>query len=232
MSILSKIGANVASKFAEALKNNIRSSIANINRSSVGASINNSGISHATDIKQRLSQIEWSRGYSWDVYIDPAPPAPFDKTSFGLPVVNVQSDFALVGSSGTLELANAVYNFPNNKSFFQISLTLLDDEIGTMEQYFEEWTNQVYSWNDDTRLRGTINYLEDSVRQIRLTKLNSKKQEIFTRSYLVYPEAQMASFDNSEGTVRNFQINLVVAGYLGKTTTKSVVETSVSARIV
>lgn len=221
------VGANISSRFNQIVNSsNISNnplSLLNISKSSVSLNLGGGGgISHATDLKQKMSQIEWSRGYGWDVHISPEPPAPFDSKSFGIPVVEVQADFALFGESMHLQLSNSTYYAPHRKNLFDIKLHLLDDENCSMEQYFEQWQNQVYGWDGSEGLRGTINYLDQSVRQIDITKLNSRKEEVFTRSYLVYPENNMMTFDNSTGSVRTFTINLVVAGYLGKVGSKSI----------
>lgn len=241
------VGANVSSKFNQlvnstnTVKNSplsvlglssgfitTRTSTVAIDKASVSPSFSTGrgGVSHASDIKQTLADIEWSKGYNWDVRITPEPPAPFNRYNYGIPVVDVICDFALFGVSNPYRISNGTYNVPQSKTLFDIKLTMLDDEKGTMEQYFEEWQNLVYGWDDDG---GAINYLSESVRQIDITKLDSTKREIFTRSYLVYPEQSMISVNNSVGNVRNFGINLVVAGYLGKTTSKSVVSKDVSA---
>lgn len=233
-------GANVASRFNQlansakqgtnTVKSNPLSALGIIlngsynpafSRSSVSTNFSDGGgVSHAPNIGQMLADIEWSKGYNWDVRIDPPPPAPFDRNNYGIPVVDVQCDFALFGGSKSVNISNATYNVPFSKTLFDIKLTLLDDEKGTMEQYFEEWQNSVYRWDDGG---GAINYLSESVRQIDITKLDSQKKAIFTRSYLVYPEQAMISVNNSQGAVRNFGINLVVAGYLGKSTEQAIV---------
>lgn len=244
------VGANVTSRFnqivnsSNIVKNPLsalglssgfittRASNIAIDKGSVSAnfSTGRGGISHASNIQQTLSDIEWSKGYNWDVRITPEPPAPFNRYNYGIPVTDVQCDFALFGVSNPYRISNGTYNVPQSKTLFDIRLTMLDDETGTMEQYFEDWQNLVYCWEDGG---GAINYLSDSVRQIDITKLDSTKRNIFTRSYLVYPEQAMISVNSSQGTVRTFNINLVVAGYLGKTKNESVMlrgyETDVSA---
>ena len=215
-------GANTVSKYNQlinqgATSNNPLDSY-NISKSAVSlADYGSTGNSHATDLKKKMSEIEWSRGYGWDVFIDPPPQHPlFGNPAFGIPVVEVQCDFAMIGESTDLNLSNTTYRAPGRKNLFDIKLSMLDDEKASMEQYFEEWQENIYSWDGDPKYHGTLNYLAESVRTISITKLNSRKEEIFTRSYLVYPEANMATFDNSSGQVRTFTINLVVAGYLGK----------------
>lgn len=219
MSFLSDLGANTLGKFTSIVNNYVRYG-STISQGSVNLYLpdGSGGISHAVDLKKKMADIEWSRGYSWDVYLSPSPPAPFNGTAYGIPVVEVQSDYALLGESTDIPAANSTYRAPIRKNLFDIKVTMLDDEKGTMEQYFEDWMNSVYLWDGDTQVsRGSINFLDKSVRQLTLTKLNSKKKEIFTRQYLVYPEANLSSFNDSTGGVRNFTINLVVAGYLGKT---------------
>lgn len=221
--LVSKVSANTVDKFKTLVNSYTEYGTGDISNGQVLLTIpdGSAGISIATDLKKRMADIEWSRGYSWDVYISPAPPAPFNNSSYGLPVIEVQSDFALIGNSTDLPAANSVYRAPLSKNFFDIKLTMLDDEKGTMEQYFEHWMDWVYSW-DNGALRGTINYLDKSVRQLTITKITSTKKTLYKRTYLVYPESNFSSFDNSTGGVRNFSINLVVAGYMGREAPQSV----------
>lgn len=227
-SIGEKIAANTVDKFHEYVNSISADTTDNMVMASVTSQVpdGRNGVSYATDILKRMSDIEWSRGYSWDVYITPPPKAPFDQTKYGLPVVEVQSDFSLMGESVDLPLANSTYRAPIRKNFFDIKLVLLDSYNGVMETYFEEWMDKIYSWDGSKYLNGKINYLDQCVRTIRITKLTSTKKELFTREYLVYPEANMSSFDNSTGAVRTFTVNLVIAGYNGKTYSHSVASSS------
>ena len=220
-SLLNKVAANTVDRFKSLVNSYSYASPDSMDKVVLNLSDGSSGVSYETDILQRMSDIEWSRGYSWDVYISPAPPAPFNDKRYGLPAVEVQSDFSLMGESVDLPLACSTYKAPVRKNFFDIKLTLLDSYNGVLEQYFADWMNKIYSWDGSNGLGGRINYLDKSVRTIYITKLTSTKKAIFTRSYLVYPEANMSSFDNSTGAVRSFTVNLVVAGYLGQNVSKS-----------
>ena len=215
-SLLNKVAANTVNRFNSLLNSYSYTTYDNMAKVTLNVSDGSSGVSYETDILQRMANIEWSRGYSWDVHISPEPPAPFNDKRYGLPAVEVQSDFSLMGESVDLPLACSTYKAPVRKNFFDIKLTLLDSYNGVLEQYFADWMNKIYSWDGSSGLGGRINYLDQSVRTIAITKLTSTKRAIFTRRYLVYPEANMSSFDNSTGAVRNFTVNLVVAGYLGQ----------------
>lgn len=186
------------------------------NKKSSGSDIlTTPGISHEADIANRMRQIEWSRGYSWDVYIDPAPPYPFNNTNYGLPVTEVK-DAVGMSRPWDIDAGCSTYRMPKGKALFDISLSFLDDENGTMEQYFERWFEQVCPWEGLNGGDGCVSYLEDAVRHIRITKLNSKRQAIFTRRYLVYPDGEIFGFNNSESGTRTYNVILTVAGYLGK----------------
>lgn len=178
--------------------------------------ITSAGSSHATNVLDHMRQIEWSRGYSWDVFIDPAPPAPFNSTRYGLPVVEVKDHIAYT-RPWDIDAGCSTYRMPKGKALFDISLSFLDDEVGTMEQYFEKWFEQICPWEGRAGSDGCVSYLEDIVRQIRITKVNSKKQAIFTRRYYVYPDGEIVGYNNSVGGVRTYTVILTVAGYLGKT---------------
>lgn len=226
-SALKTIGANTLTKFTTAVNNSISEAInsqfygTNITKGAVNLKLSNGngGISHAVDLKKRMQNIEWSRGFSWDVHISPSPPAPFNDASYGLPVVDVDNSYTMIGNMGYLDLSGTNYQFPQRKDLFGIKLTMLDDEKGTMEQYFENWMNQIYLWNDDG---GHTGYLDESVRVLTLAKLTSTKHEIFRREYLVFPQQGVTSPNNSTGNVRQISIDLMVAGYNGKNIYKSV----------
>lgn len=174
------------------------------------------GVSHAVDYRTRLKQIEWSRGYLWDCYISPAPPAPFNNAAYGLPVIDV-SDAVAIGQSYDMNAGTSTYRFPYRKTFFDIKLTFLDDVNGTMETYFENWFNQTYMWDGlSDGGNGTINFLTKISRELKVTKLDSKRRAIYSRNYLVYPEGTVYGYNNNESNVRSFSVILVVVGYLGK----------------
>lgn len=220
MGILQTLGANTKSKFKTIISSYAESKLSSITNGQVNLNLSDGsgGASYATDMKERMAQIEWSRGFSWDVYLSPAPPSPFNETAYGLPVVEVQSDYTMASHPNTLSFANTTYSFPWGREIFSIKLVMMDDEKGTMEQYFEDWYNQVYPWNAQG---GYTQYLDESVRELKLTKLTSTKREVFSREYLVYPQSSVTAFNNSTGNVRTFTIDLMVAGYLGKTNYKS-----------
>lgn len=177
------------------------------------------GVSYNTDLINRMANINWARGYQWDVHLDPEPEGDFSGKAFGLPVFDIKETCAEVGDSYNLNASNTDYQFPLRKKLFDIQLTMFDNEKGEMEQYFEDWINDVYAWDEHD---GYIGYLSMSVRELRITKLDSLKREIFTRTYLVYPEIQLTGVNNSDSAIRILTVPLVVAGYLGKKQTESV----------
>ena len=174
------------------------------------------GISHAVDYKTRLKQIEWSRGYLWDCHFSKRPDKPFNDPAFGLPVIDV-TDAVAIGQSYDMNAGISTYRFPYRKTFFDIKMTFLDNEDGVMETYFENWFDEIYQWQGlHGSDNGTMNYLTTAVRELKVAKLSTKRREIFSRKYLVYPEGTIYGYNNNESNVRSFSVILVVAGYLGR----------------
>ena len=174
------------------------------------------GVSHAVDYKTRLKQIEWSRGYLWDCHFSKRPDKPFNDPAFGLPVIDV-TDAVAIGQSYDMNAGISTYRFPYRKTFFDIKMTFLDNEDGVMETYFENWFDEIYQWQGlHGGDNGTMNYLTNAVRELKVTKLSTKRREIFSRKYLVYPEGTIYGYNNNESNVRSFSVILVVAGYLGR----------------
>lgn len=95
---------------------------------------------------EAMRNLNWSRDYNWYCLLDGVP-APFHRRGvLGLPATSF--NYILAGgevksweSSGT-PLSVPLKNLSNATT---ISLDLLDDEQGTLRQFFERWFNEVYN---------------------------------------------------------------------------------------
>jgi hypothetical protein len=94
---------------------------------------------------EALRNLNWSRGYCWYVELDGVP-NPFQRGGvLGLPCTSVSFTLAQ-GSSFGFNAGISQLRVPQNISTIQqIQLTVLDDEQGTIRQFFERWYNQVYN---------------------------------------------------------------------------------------
>ena len=215
LSIGSRLVQNNAPNIASAyntIANTYNSVMSNLD--TMGKYFSQGTVSLENDLINRMAEINWARGYQWDVYIDEAPKGDFSPNSFGLPVFDIKETCAEVGDSYNLNAANTDYQFPLRKKLFDIQLTMFDNEKCDMEQYFEAWITKVYPW--DGVNSGYTQFLSESVRTLYVRKLDSMKRVIFERKYLVYPEIQLTGINNSESAIRTLTIPLVVAGFLGK----------------
>ena len=94
---------------------------------------------------EAMRNLAWSRGYLWYVELDGVP-NPFQRGGvLGLPCKSINFTLAegkpYTWSAGINELS-----VPQNAGGAkQIQLTLVDDEQGTLRQFFERWYNMVYN---------------------------------------------------------------------------------------
>ncbi len=95
---------------------------------------------------EAMRNINWSRGYCWYAELDGVP-TPFQRGGvMGLPAESVQFNLAPGGHS--YEWSNGVADLKVPKAggdLGVIQLSLIDDEQGTLHQFFERWYNQVYN---------------------------------------------------------------------------------------
>ena len=94
---------------------------------------------------EAMRNLAWSRGYLWYAEIDGMPP-PFQRGGvLGLPCKSIQLNLA---DSSTMEIPTSTIGLevPQNcGKLGTITMTLVDDEQGTIYQFFERWYNQVYN---------------------------------------------------------------------------------------
>ena len=99
----------------------------------------------ATLFIEALRNLNWSRGYCWYVEMDGVP-NPFQRGGvLGLPVTDVTFTLA-EGRPFTWTHGVNQFSVPQGiQTTTQIQLSLMDDEQGTLRQFFERWYNQVYN---------------------------------------------------------------------------------------
>jgi hypothetical protein len=147
--------------------------------------------------------INWSRSYLWDVKI-PSAPAPF-KNYF--PAIEVEDGLA-ISNSFQYEMGHTTLRIPQNTTNFDMRITFIDDEHGTLEKWMTKWIEEIFVSNP---IKGSyVNYLDNIVKWMYVTKLNSYHESIQTTSYLVYPEGSIYGVNNSDANVRMFNCTFVV----------------------
>lgn len=94
---------------------------------------------------EALRNLNWSRGYCWYVEMDGVP-NPFQRGGvLGLPCTSLNFTLAEGKSYGWESGINSLSAPQNVGGVKQMTLTLMDDEQGTLRQFFERWYNQVYN---------------------------------------------------------------------------------------
>ena len=154
-----------------------------------------------------MRNINWSRSYLWEVELDDVPP-PFNKEGgFGFPAIEVDDTLAL-GSTFDFEAGINLLRVPQKKYSYDLKLTFYDDEQGTLEKFFEKWFNEIYN-NDYGVLP-----VEAAVKMLVVRKLNSKREIILSRNYLVYPNGTILGVNRTDSGPRQFMVDFVISGYL------------------
>ena len=94
---------------------------------------------------EALRNLNWSRDYLWYCELDGVP-SPFHRGGvLGLPCTNIQYTLS-TGSTYRINSFMQDLVVPHRTGEFPaIQLTLLDDEQGTLRQFFERWYNQIYN---------------------------------------------------------------------------------------
>ena len=169
-----------------------------------------------------LSGINWSRSYEWKVYLytndddkrNGVSMEPFDHTGMGLPVIDVQDNIAY-GEEFSWETGAEPLYIPQRRSKYEISMTLLDDEKGTLELFFEYWFNLVYNQVDSLGMFKGVLPLQKAVRLVRIIKKGSMLQNVYERYYYIFPIGTLMGGNKSDTSQpRQYNIQFRVAAYL------------------
>lgn len=95
---------------------------------------------------EAMRNLAWSRGYLWYVELDGVP-NPFQRGGvLGLPCKSITFSYANSTKSFSWEAGINSLNVPQGgRALGKINLQLVDDEQGTLRQFFERWYNMVYN---------------------------------------------------------------------------------------
>lgn len=174
------------------------------------------------DFQLKLSNVNWSRPYQWKVQlhttaddlINGAKLYNFSAEKDGLPVIDVQDNIAY-GEEFSWETGAEPLYVPQRKSKYEISITTLDDEDGTLELFFEYWFNLVYNQVDEYGLYRGVLPLDKACRRLTITKMSGLLTTIYTRDYYVFPIGTLMGSNKSDTSApRQYNIQFRVANYV------------------
>lgn len=168
-----------------------------------------------------VRKIQWGKTYLWEVLFDenniePRLPARFKKWT---PATNVDEELASL-ESHQVDAYNTTLKFPEGTSVFALSITFADDEDNSIHNWLASWIN-------NTILNGGryVSTISECCKIVHVRKLNSRRQIIYTNSYLVYPEQGVHFVGDSESSLQSIPVNFVVVGRVdpakGSTVTQS-----------
>lgn len=152
---------------------------------------------------EQVRSIEWGKSYLWDVKFDNAP-APF---SVWFPATDYSLDDN-IGVSATLSMFLSTYKIPQGTSNKSLSFTALDDSKRTLYNWLKEWYDSIYD-----QYNGVLT-LSESVRNVTVAQLDSGKNILSTRTFMVFPDQNTMLSGNSAPDVLQYTLNFVVAGEL------------------
>jgi len=159
------------------------------------------------DIDQ-VRDIEWGRGYLWDIKF-PEAPAPFD---VWFPAVEVRENLSTI-SSFTLDTVRGPVKIPQASSNQDIEVTFADDVYHTVLNWIVEWQAEMLGDDQKTgRIGATIATASASAREMIVVKLGLDKEVLKTVSYLVYPEGSVNYQGNSNSEAEQNSVTFVVVG--------------------
>ena len=94
---------------------------------------------------EAMRNLAWSRGYLWYVELDGVP-NPFQRGGvLGLPCKSINFTLAQGSTYDWTAGINTLKVPQNIGAIGSMQLTLVDDEQGTLRQFFERWYNMVYN---------------------------------------------------------------------------------------
>ena len=167
-----------------------------------------------------IANLEWSRGYLWYVELDDVP-FPFQRGGvIGLPVTDV--NYSLVHTRNYNWGGFELYSVPQNRNGInQLSMTILDDEKGTIFTFLERWFNNVYN------SKAGVLPVTEACKAISIYKLKSTRARVSrytcaydlerqiaetrktttSRDMLIIPTGDLNENNSYDSKVRSYQVN-------------------------
>ncbi|EJF07113.1 hypothetical protein ThvES_00008180 [Thiovulum sp. ES] len=156
----------------------------------------------------QIRDVRWGSEHTWDIQFLNAPPlsAREDGNLDIFPATSVEIEYS-ADSLYTIEYPLGSFEIPKSQSFPNISITFIDDELGTIYLWFKDWLDQIYA-EDGVATIGE----EGVLREVFIFKLNSLKEILHTEKYVVYPIQRLSDKLSSNAKSKEFTVNLNVIG--------------------
>jgi hypothetical protein len=157
--------------------------------------------------------MEWSRSYLWDVRFPDAPP-PFDEW---FPATEVEENIATLVSQD-FEIGNTTIKIPRATTLFDIKLTFHDDANHTLSNWIASWINDEIMNGGVCTRRVSDEWINSdgskgsTCKPLYVAKLNSMRETISLKHYLVYPDGAIYYSGNSQSEVDRYQVTFIIAG--------------------
>jgi hypothetical protein len=163
---------------------------------------------------EQIRAVNWGSKHTWDVRFDDAPDhvskliPPFTNW---FPVTDISVDEANVDTYA-FDLGNNSFEIPAFKSQQMISITFHDSENYTLFKWLRDWIEKDILNKD--KAVPFVSRLDKVVKTIHITKQNSRKSNIDTRAYFVFPKGNLQWEGTSQPQAQQYTVNFVIAGII------------------
>lgn len=175
-----------------------------------------------------IRSVEWAKKYLWIVdFVDPKPPAPFDKF---FPANDITAPLSIVESQ-LIDLPHSSLSFPKRGVQQDLRITFYDDEQQTLLRWLSDW-QKIDLLNQGLFVSGLGDshqvVCEDSfgdgqrrvspLRQVRFALLDAFRDEVMVKTYWVYPDGEIVfnGGQASEATTYSVNFKVVKDGLVAK----------------
>lgn len=167
-----------------------------------------------------IRSVEWDKKYLWVVdFVDPAPPAPFDKF---FPANDVTVPLSVIESK-LLDLPHSTLSFPTRSLQQDFRITFYDDEQKTLLRWISDWQKldllnlgKFTSGLGDSHQVVAPDSFGDSqrsvrpLRQVRVGFLDAAREDVMVKNFWVYPEGEIAFFGGQQSEAQTYQVTFKV----------------------
>lgn len=155
--------------------------------------------------QDQLRQVEWGRSYLWDIKFDD-PDHPINDPLFSkwFPAITVEEPLAMV-KSFDFEAYSSTYSVPRSTDKLMLSITFHDNDQRVLEKWLKAWMFDIHNGQ-------YTKTLQESLRLLRISKLDLHKEEVNNTAYFVFPEGQLVFAGGSDSTPTQFSLTFVICG--------------------
>jgi hypothetical protein len=150
-----------------------------------------------------IRSIDFERGYLWDIRFEVENiPSPFDRW---FPAVDVEEPINNLNVF-TFEAGNTNIQVPQSTNNLELKVTFYDDIDHTLLYWIRSWYNAIVGVD-------YVSVLEDSVKSLRIAKLDLQRKPILnqTQAYWVYPKGELSYHGTSTSEITPYIVNFVVS---------------------